>query len=210
MTDNLTFSGNVVLKHIDTEATLVQRCVELGTDSPSVALAALNMNAKTPPVICLNCKKPHHTIDFCIKPGGKMAGHSINNAKATQWAAMGKAPWSSRMGGQMADVAQAANTTAASITTLTTPSTNTTQAPSIMVMPAVTVPMTAQPATTTLLLPVMMNGVSYILTPSPTHAVLPSQSANLCDHTGTPLMVDDLLDFRAFLAMHDPPKTSLA
>jgi hypothetical protein len=200
MTDDPNFTGNAALKRVDTEAALVQRRAELGTDSPSVALAASTTNAKSPPVICSNCKKPHHTIDFCIKPGGKMAGRSIDDARAAQRAAAGKAPRSSRPGGQTANVAQAADATATS----TTPSANTVQAPSIPMA-------TAQPATTaTLPSSVMINGVSYVLTPSPAHAILPSQSANLCDHTGTPLMVDDLLDFRAFLATHDSPKTSLA
>ena len=80
MMDDPNFTANAALKHVDTEVALVQRRAELGTDSPSVAMAASTTNAKSPPMICSNCKKPHHTIDFCIKPGGKMAGRSIDDA----------------------------------------------------------------------------------------------------------------------------------
>jgi hypothetical protein len=211
MTDDPNFTGNAALKRISTEAALAQRRAELGVSSSSVALVTSNVNAKNPPVVCLNCKKPHHTIDFCIKPGGKMAGRSIDEAKAAQRAAAGKAPCAPRTGGQAANVAQAADSPATPSTTSNTSSTGTTQSPNIALLSAATTPATAIPTMLPAMLPssVMINGVSYVLTPSPAHTALP-QSANLCDHTGAPLMADDLLNFRAFLATHDPLKTSLA
>ncbi|KAN0126393.1 hypothetical protein V8E52_000033 [Russula decolorans] len=37
---------------------------------------------------CSNCKRSNHITDFCIKPGGKMAGRSIKEARAAQSAAL--------------------------------------------------------------------------------------------------------------------------
>jgi hypothetical protein len=211
MTDDPSFTRNAALKRIDSEATLAQRCAELGISPSSVALVSSSMNAKNSPIVCSNCKKPHHTIDFCIKPGGKMAGRSIDEAKAAQRAAAGKAPRASRTGGQVANMAQSADSPTPPSATSNAPLTGTTQSPNVALLSVATAPATTIPATLPATLPssVMINGVSYVLTPSPAHTALP-QSANLCDHTGAPLMVDDLLNFRAFLATHDPPKMSLA
>jgi hypothetical protein len=35
-------------------------------------------------VICLNCKRPGHTNDFCVRVGGRMAGRTIDEARAAQ------------------------------------------------------------------------------------------------------------------------------
>jgi hypothetical protein len=203
MTNNPNFTENLALKHIDTEAALAQRHAELGVSFSSVALVTSNANAKNPPVVCSNCKKPHHTIDFCIKPEGKMASCSIDEAKATQCAAAGKASWAPRTGGQTANMAQAMDLATTSATASNTSSTGTTQSPNVTLLSIATMPVTTVPAT----LPssVLINRVSYVLTPSPAHTILPPQSANLCDHTGVPLMVDNLLDFRAFIAVHNTP-----
>ena len=42
--------------------------------------------------ICSICKSANHTVDFCIQPGGKMAGQSLDKARAAQRAASGKPP----------------------------------------------------------------------------------------------------------------------
>ncbi|KAF8331779.1 hypothetical protein F5887DRAFT_1175828 [Amanita rubescens] len=48
------------------------------TSSPATALLA-----KTKPNIpsCSNCKKPGHSADYCISPGGSMAGKTIEESK---------------------------------------------------------------------------------------------------------------------------------
>jgi len=40
-------------------------------------------------------------------------------------------------------------------------------------------------------------------------ATPPAQSAHLCDHTGAPLGINDLVDFTGYIAEHDAPKASL-
>jgi len=41
-------------------------------------------------LICANCKRTNHRSEFCIAPGGSMAGKTIDNARAAQRAAAGK------------------------------------------------------------------------------------------------------------------------
>ena len=73
------------------EDNLVRYRVEKGqpanpyTLSPSLpsstAFAAVS-RPKSPHHVCANCKKEGHLADFCISPGGKMAGQTIEEAKA--------------------------------------------------------------------------------------------------------------------------------
>lgn len=46
---------------------------------------------KTRP-FCANCKRRSHSTDFCVLPGGKMAGRTIEEAHAAQLVASGKLP----------------------------------------------------------------------------------------------------------------------
>ena len=41
---------------------------------------------------CANCKRSNHRTDFCVLPGGKMAGWSVKEARAAQPRASGKQP----------------------------------------------------------------------------------------------------------------------
>ena len=52
--------------------------------STSTALAA---TTKPPRPVCANCKRPSHRTEFCIGPGGQMAGKTIEEARAAQDAA---------------------------------------------------------------------------------------------------------------------------
>ena len=53
----------------------------------TTALAATNNRNARP--ICANCKRPNHRSEFCIAPGGAMAGKTIDEARAAQDAARG-------------------------------------------------------------------------------------------------------------------------
>ncbi|KAF8881440.1 hypothetical protein BD779DRAFT_1473363 [Infundibulicybe gibba] len=60
---------------------------------PLEAHAARNSTAparKT--VTCSNCKRPHHDAEFCIKPGGGMAGRTVQDAQAASRAKKGLPP----------------------------------------------------------------------------------------------------------------------
>ncbi|KAH9004081.1 hypothetical protein EDB86DRAFT_3072421 [Lactarius hatsudake] len=55
--------------------------------SDNTALAAVAN--KTRPT-CANCKRPNHRPEFCVAPGGSMAGKTIDEARAAQKAAAAK------------------------------------------------------------------------------------------------------------------------
>jgi hypothetical protein len=57
--------------------------------SSSPLTPIVTLPASMPPRvnICPNCKKPGHSIDFCISPGGKMEGQPASDAIARQCAA---------------------------------------------------------------------------------------------------------------------------
>ena len=55
--------------------------VHSSPSSPTIALpASLPPRAN----ICLNCKKPGHSIEFCVAPGGRMEGYTTSDAIACQ------------------------------------------------------------------------------------------------------------------------------
>ena len=95
MMDDPDFNWAAAIRCIDTKAALVQRCTEVGVALTTVALlgtSGLDSKTSGTTIMCSNCKCLHYTIEFCIKPGGKMAGHTLEEAKAAQCAAAGKAP----------------------------------------------------------------------------------------------------------------------
>ncbi|KAH9960032.1 hypothetical protein BC827DRAFT_1268521 [Russula dissimulans] len=86
------FTTAHALTCLETEAALEDRHAELGYQPSAVALIATNKEALSAPLICSNCKRLHHTINFCVKPGDRMAGKSLDEAKAAQCVAVGKPP----------------------------------------------------------------------------------------------------------------------
>jgi hypothetical protein len=94
---------------------------------------------KTVKPICSNCKKPYHTTDFCVAPGGKMFGKSLDDAKAAQYIATGKPPRTETQG----------NSANVAITPTTPPTSN-----------DVTLPASTY-------VPFKINRVPYILSPAP-------------------------------------------
>jgi transposase InsO family protein len=85
------FSSQIVERRLTTEANLIRRRTEQNPAAASTVLAAqsLGYNGK-PRSLCTHCKKPGHLADFCIHPGGKMAGRPIEEARNAQRAASGK------------------------------------------------------------------------------------------------------------------------
>ena len=188
MTEDANFNSGIAMRRIDTEADLEERRAELGIQSSVFALTT-SSKPKGADVICSNCKRLHHTIEYCVRPGGGMAGKTMDEAKAAQRAAAGKPPRVASGKSNSANVASA-------VTTTTTPAVST-------------------PSTTPTAMSVSINGVSYILSPTPAPATAqitaapPVQSSNFCDHTGTPLDVNDLVDYEAYLLDNGAPATSV-
>jgi hypothetical protein len=58
--------------------------------SPSAFAAVSNRRPRGDRPICANCKRDNHSTDYCISLGGKMAGCSIEEARAAFRGAMAK------------------------------------------------------------------------------------------------------------------------
>ena len=80
-TNGTTTSNDVVNRLLLEEQVLNDNA----TISPTTALAAVT--TKPPHPVCANCKRPSHRTEFCIGPGGQMAGKTIEEAHAAQDAA---------------------------------------------------------------------------------------------------------------------------
>ena len=85
------FNSEMLANHILDEDALIRRRVEAGqspnpyaiSSAPgsSSAFAAIQSQPKIPHVVCTNCKRETHGTDYCIAPGGKMAGRTIEEAR---------------------------------------------------------------------------------------------------------------------------------
>jgi hypothetical protein len=87
------FNAEMIASWMLDEDALVHRHVELGqpanpyiishSSATLSAFATLSSCPHFPRFICANCKHNSHTADFCVSPGGKMAGRHVEDAKAT-------------------------------------------------------------------------------------------------------------------------------
>jgi hypothetical protein len=76
--NNPSFLSNTVVTAIQNEEELIHLREEQGLQAPSTALAA--QSCPCGKVIYAHCKWPGHLVDYCIQPGGKMEGHSVEEA----------------------------------------------------------------------------------------------------------------------------------
>ena len=60
------------------------------SSTPSSAFAANSSRPRSPRPTCSNCKREGHLTDFCISPGGKMAGRPVDEAKAAYRASINR------------------------------------------------------------------------------------------------------------------------
>ena len=82
------FGTETILRSIHQEEDLIRHREEQGAHASSTALAAQSQPRTR--VICSHCKRHGHLVEFCIQPGGKMEGCSLDDAKAAQRAAAGR------------------------------------------------------------------------------------------------------------------------
>jgi hypothetical protein len=96
------FSPTALLQQLEDEGSEFMRFVNEGlrptaldpttstfaVATPASASHGGNGNHSAQKLVCSNCKRPNHAADFCVQPGGKMAGRSIDEARA----ASGKPP----------------------------------------------------------------------------------------------------------------------
>jgi hypothetical protein len=77
------FSSDTIRSLIEQEDSLIRlRAEQKPQPAPSTSVAVNRDRAASP--VCSNCKRANHTVDFCIQPGGKMAGRSLVEARAAQ------------------------------------------------------------------------------------------------------------------------------
>ena len=91
LADDPSFSSETVVRRLKAKEALIQRRNELSPSSTALA-AVSGKNRTAPKLLCANCKRTNHTTDFCISTGGKMAGHSIEDARNAQRAFLGCPP----------------------------------------------------------------------------------------------------------------------
>jgi hypothetical protein len=91
ISDSKNFTSKTVVRRLLQEDQLICRRAEQNTPAPSSTILATQGQGK-PCSLCTNCMQPGHLANFCIKPGGKMAGRSINEACNAQRAASGRHP----------------------------------------------------------------------------------------------------------------------
>ena len=89
------FHSEMIVNRMLNKDSLVRRRVELGQaanpyvilpsiPSPSSAFPTFSFRSHSPRPLCTNCKREGHPVDYCISPGGKMAGRSLDEARAAQ------------------------------------------------------------------------------------------------------------------------------
>ena len=88
MSEDANFSSSSIVKRLHAEESLLRRRGELGLQPE--ALAAIGKTRKPGNLLCTHCKRTNHLTDYCIHPGGKMAGKTVEEAHTAQRAALSK------------------------------------------------------------------------------------------------------------------------
>ena len=116
------FNSELMARRVLDEDAFILRRLEAGQSanpyslSPSSSSSSAFAALSTPRPVCANCKKGTHGTDYCIAPGGKMAGRTIEEARAAHATARDKQP------PRTAHIATPIPTTGSSVSSSTTPS----------------------------------------------------------------------------------------
>ena len=87
------FNSSMMAQRILAEDALILRRTEAGRSSSVFPLplssstafpASVTSRPRSPRPVCANCKRDTHGTDYCIAPGGKMAGRTIEEARAAR------------------------------------------------------------------------------------------------------------------------------
>jgi hypothetical protein len=113
--DSPSFNANTILHRFDQEDSISRACAAQGGQNSTALLAS---RRDKPPRICSNCKKEGHLAEFCIQPGGGLAGKSIEEARNAQRAASG------RHGNRSGQRSQTGTTASANVATASIASAN--------------------------------------------------------------------------------------
>jgi hypothetical protein len=78
------FDSTSVIRRIEEEENLI-KCHTDGGHLPTPSHVALTASSTRPPrVPCSTCKRLNHSTEFCILPGGRLAGKTIDQTRAAQ------------------------------------------------------------------------------------------------------------------------------
>ena len=143
MADDPGFSSATIIHRIIREQDLLKHRAVQG-EGPSALISQTKKRERT---ICSHCQRPGHSADFCIAPGGKFVGHTLEEARAAQRAAWAKerAQSGNNTKTSTANVA-ITNTQSASRAPSPTPSTMTTTSMTINGITWVPLPQTTESA----------------------------------------------------------------
>jgi transposase InsO family protein len=190
-----TFCSALVVERIHEENMLLRTRTEQG----ATALVVLDRDRGDKPP-CSNCKRTGHSAEFCVRSGGKMAGKTIEEARAAQAAyrAARKASRDARRG-QTAQIA----TTSRTGTNPTDPTATTPAAPPVTTPAAAATPPQSS---------IVLNGITYY--PGGQNAVANiAQSAMITTADGMPDpsagYYNPMGQYRSYLALNENPHASV-
>ena len=84
------FTLRDIARRIIEEDNLIRNCEEQGLLPTSAAFASQTAGRSRMRATCSHCKRVGHFMEFCIQPGGKMAGRTLDKAKAAYRASQGQ------------------------------------------------------------------------------------------------------------------------
>jgi len=80
MADDPGFSANTIVRRIQRESDLIKRRAEQGEGQSALPFQSPQTRRRER-LICTHCKRPGHSAEFCISPGGRFAGHTLGEAR---------------------------------------------------------------------------------------------------------------------------------
>jgi len=197
------FSSGSVVHRIEAEESLIQRRTEQGLQPPTTtpsAFLAVTSRERSPKPTCTNCKRLSHLTDYCVAPGGKMYGRTLDEARPAQRAALAKTP-------QMPNISKPQGQVSNGQSSSNPPS------QSAHIVTAASAPANAQQITTSTVTttsnngPLIIHGVPYIQDPSwgTASAPIPTVNTALLDPAGAALNYE----YQTYVAIHGDPHTTV-
>ena len=177
MADDPGFCAEKIINRIHRERDLIKHRAAQG-EGPSTLISQTKRRDRKP-TICSHCQRPGHTAEFCISPGGKFAGHSLEEARIAQ-----RAAWAKERAQRTSSSTNTQRTTSSANVATTNAATTNTQNASR--------PLSPTPSATTSN-SMQINGVTWVLL---------SSTADTAQIALGPI-VDPNFEFTAYQANHD-------
>jgi hypothetical protein len=75
------YTPDNLIRFMEQEYQMLMGEKQRGAKSDAIALATQSSSKGKSALICSNCKRSGHTAPWCIRPGGGMAGKTIEESK---------------------------------------------------------------------------------------------------------------------------------